>query len=187
MDRLLADAKEALSRQKCWRAAGRYYWLTMRYVHYCPAFAAQLYRSAGGVVEPELFLQTARHPHDGNSLRKIMRKWLALLLFPDGSGAAGEAADSGWVNPYPPGVSASSSPLSARQPVSGVMTLVARAGGTEWPDPAGLRVRLCSQSRCVELLMVVRECTTHGFAYVPAVEPSALSGKSSAAADLSRR
>ncbi len=49
-DRLLAQTQEALSRQKC-LARRRYYWLTMRYVHYCPAFAAQ-FTAAGGVVEP---------------------------------------------------------------------------------------------------------------------------------------
>ncbi len=83
------------------------------------------------------------------------------------------------------GVSASSSPLSARQPVSGVMTLVAWRYELNGPTPAGLRVRLCSQSRCVEL--DGQSGTTHGFAHVPAVEPLRLSGKSPAAADLSRR
>ncbi|EHY4687938.1 flagellar protein FlhE, partial [Salmonella enterica subsp. enterica serovar Agona] len=52
-----------------------------------------------------------------------MRKWLALLLFPLAVQAAGEGAwqDSGMgVTLNYRGVSASSSPLSARQPVSGV-------------------------------------------------------------------
>ncbi|ECB6910736.1 flagellar protein FlhE [Salmonella enterica subsp. enterica serovar Kingston] len=101
-----------------------------------------------------------------------MRKWLALLLFPLTVQAAGEGAwqDSGMgVTLNYRGVSASSSPLSARQPVSGVMTLVAWRYELNGPTPAGLRVRLCSQSRCVEL--DGQGGTTHGFAHVPAVEP----------------
>ncbi|EAX5885709.1 flagellar protein FlhE [Salmonella enterica subsp. enterica serovar Newport] len=101
-----------------------------------------------------------------------MRKWLALLLFPLTVQAAGEGAwqDSGMgVTLNYRGVSASSSPLSARQPVSGVMTLVAWRYELNGPTPAGLRVRLCSQSRCVEL--DGQSGTTHGFAHVSAVEP----------------
>lgn len=101
-----------------------------------------------------------------------MRKWLALLLFPLTVQAAGEGAwqDSGMgVTLNYRGVSASSSPLSARQPVSGLMTLVAWRYELNGPTPAGLRVRLCSQSRCVEL--DGQNGTTHGFAHVPAVEP----------------
>ncbi|HAK7384240.1 TPA: flagellar protein FlhE [Salmonella enterica] len=101
-----------------------------------------------------------------------MRKWLALLLFPLTVQAAGEGAwqDSGMgVTLNYRGVSASSSPLSARQPVSGVMTLVAWRYELNGPTPAGLRVRLCSQSRCVEL--DGQSGTTHGFAHAPAVEP----------------
>lgn len=101
-----------------------------------------------------------------------MRKWLALLLFPLTVQAAGEGAwqDSGMgVTLNYRGVSASSSPLSARQPVSGVMTLVAWRYELNGPTPAGLRVRLCSQSRCVEL--DGQSGTTHGFAHFPAVEP----------------
>lgn len=37
------------------------------------------------------------------------------------------------------------------------------------PTPAGLRVRLCSQSRCVEL--DGQSGTTNGFNNVPAIEP----------------
>ncbi|ESE98562.1 flagellar protein FlhE [Salmonella enterica subsp. enterica serovar Virchow str. ATCC 51955] len=93
-----------------------------------------------------------------------MRKWLALLLFPLTVQAAGEGAwqDSGMgVTLNYRGVSASSSPLSARQPVSGVMTLVAWRYELNGPTPASLRVRLCSQSRCVEL--DGQSGTTHGF------------------------
>ncbi|NYY75658.1 flagellar protein FlhE [Escherichia coli] len=49
------------------------------------------------------------------------------------------------------GESMSSAPLSTRQPASGLMTLVAWRYQLIGPTPAGLRVRLCSQSRCVEL------------------------------------
>ncbi|QXY85950.1 flagellar protein FlhE [Salmonella bongori] len=101
-----------------------------------------------------------------------MRKWLTLLIFPLTVQAAGEGAwqDSGMgVTLNYRGVSASSSPLAARQPVSGLMTLVAWRYELNGPTPAGLRVRLCSQSRCVEL--DGQSGTTHGFANVPAAEP----------------
>lgn len=117
-----------------------------------------------------------------------MRKWLALLLFPLTVQAAGEGAwqDSGMgVTLNYRGVSASSSPLSARQPVSGVMTLVAWRYELNGPTPAGLRVRLCSQSRCVELMVRVARPTV--LLMFPQSSRSALSGKSPAAADLSRR
>lgn len=101
-----------------------------------------------------------------------MRKWLTLLLFPLTVQAAGEGAwqDSGMgITLNYRGVSASSSPLAARQPVSGLMTLVAWRYELNGPTPAGLRVRLCSQSRCVEL--DGQSGTTQGFANVPAAEP----------------
>lgn len=101
-----------------------------------------------------------------------MRKWLTLLLLPLTVQAAGEGAwqDSGMgVTLNYRGVSASSSPLSTRQPVSGLMTLVAWRYELNGPTPAGLRVRLCSQSRCVEL--DGQSGTTSAFASVPAAEP----------------
>ncbi len=61
------------------------------------------------------------------------------------------------------------------------MTLVARRYEL-MARPAGLRVRLCSQSRCVEL--DGQSGTTHGFAHVHSRARSALSGKSPAAADI---
>lgn len=67
------------------------------------------------------------------------------------------------------GQSASSSPLVPDPSVSGLMTLVAWRYELNGPTPAGLRVRLCSQSRCVEL--DGQSGTTHGFNNVPAVEP----------------
>lgn len=65
------------------------------------------------------------------------------------------------------------------------MTLVAWRYELNGPTPAGLRVRLCSQSRCVEL--DGQSGTTHGLLMFPQSSRSALSGKSPAAADLSRR
>ncbi len=47
-----ANARRFLAEEML--ARRRYYWLTMRYVHYCPAFAAQFY-ATGGVVRHELF------------------------------------------------------------------------------------------------------------------------------------
>ena len=73
-----------------------------------------------------------------------MRKLLWLLLFPLVVQAAGEG-------------------------VSGLMTLVAWRYELNGPTPAGLRVRLCSQSRCVEI--EGQSGTTQAFNNVPAVEP----------------
>ena len=81
-----------------------------------------------------------------------MRKLLLLLLFPLAVQAAGEGAwqASGMgITLNHRGQSASSAPLVPSQPVSGLMTLVAWRYELNGPTPAGLRVRLCSQSRCV--------------------------------------
>lgn len=101
-----------------------------------------------------------------------MRRLLWLLLFPLAAQAAGEGAwqaSSIGITLNHRGESASSSPLSAGQPVSGLMTLVAWRYELNGPTPAGLRVRLCSQSRCVEL--DGQSGTTTAFSNVPAVEP----------------
>ena len=101
-----------------------------------------------------------------------MRKLLWLLLFPLAVQAAGEGAwqaSSIGITLNHRGVSASSSPLSSSQPVSGLMTLVAWRYELNGPTPAGLRVRLCSQSRCVEI--EGQSGTTQAFNNVPAVEP----------------
>lgn len=101
-----------------------------------------------------------------------MRKLLWLLLFPVAVQAAGEgawqASGMGITLNYR-GESASSAPLVPSQPVSGLMTLVAWRYELNGPTPAGLRVRLCSQARCVEL--DGQSGTTHAFNNVPAVEP----------------
>ncbi|WP_406908198.1 flagellar protein FlhE [Citrobacter freundii] len=101
-----------------------------------------------------------------------MRKLLWLLFFPLVAQAAGEgawqASGMGITLNYR-GQSASSAPLVPGQPVSGLMTLVAWRYELNGPTPAGLRVRLCSQSRCVEL--DGQRGTTNGFNNVPAIEP----------------
>lgn len=101
-----------------------------------------------------------------------MRRLLWLLLFPLAAQAAGEGAwqaSSIGITLNHRGESASSAPLSAGQPVSGLMTPVAWRYELNGLTPAGLRVRLCSQSRCVEL--DGQSGTTTAFSNVPAVEP----------------
>lgn len=101
-----------------------------------------------------------------------MRKLFWLLLFPLTVQAAGEGAwqaSSIGITLNHRGVSASSAPLSSSQPVSGLMSLVAWRYELNGPTPAGLRVRLCSQSRCVEI--EGQSGTTMAFSNVPAVEP----------------
>ncbi|POT59366.1 flagellar protein FlhE [Citrobacter amalonaticus] len=101
-----------------------------------------------------------------------MRKFVWLLLLPLAAHAAEDGAwqaSSTGVTLNYRGESMSSSPLSPGQPVSGLMTLVAWRYELIGPTPAGLRVRLCSQSRCVEL--DGQSGTTLAFSHVPAVEP----------------
>ena len=101
-----------------------------------------------------------------------MRALLAILLFPLLVQAAGEGmwqASSVGVTLNHRGESMSSAPLSTRQPASGLMTLVAWRYQLIGPTPAGLRVRLCSQSRCVEL--EGQSGTTVAFSGIPAAEP----------------
>ena len=101
-----------------------------------------------------------------------MRKLLLLLALPMVAQAAGEGAwqdSSIGLTLNNRGVAASSRPLSAKQPVSGLMTLVAWRYELNGPIPAGLRVRLCSQARCTELDGA--SGTTHASNCVPAAEP----------------
>ncbi|MGG2078971.1 flagellar protein FlhE [Lelliottia nimipressuralis] len=101
-----------------------------------------------------------------------MRHWLWILLFPMLAQAAGEGtwqASSIGITLSNRGVSTSSRPLSASEPASGLMTLVVWRYQLIGPTPAGLRVRLCSQTRCTEL--DGESGTTHAFNGVPAVEP----------------
>ena len=83
-----------------------------------------------------------------------MRKWLWSLLFPLAAQAAGEGAwqaSSIGLTLNHRGESISSRPLSASEPVSGQMTLVAWNYTLTGPTPAGLQVRLCSLTRCAEI------------------------------------
>ncbi|MFK3713213.1 MULTISPECIES: flagellar protein FlhE [Leclercia] len=101
-----------------------------------------------------------------------MRKLLWLLALPMMAQAAGEGAwqdSSIGLTLNNRGVAASSRPLSAKQPVSGLMTLVVWRYELNGPIPAGLRVRLCSQARCTELNGA--SGSTNAFNNVPAAEP----------------
>ena len=101
-----------------------------------------------------------------------MRKLLWLLALPMMAQAAGEGAwqdSSIGLTLNNRGVAASSRPLSAKQPVSGLMTLVVWRYELNGPIPAGLRVRLCSQARCTELDGA--SGSTNAFNNVPAAEP----------------
>lgn len=102
----------------------------------------------------------------------MMKTLLAMLLFPLMAQAAGEGmwqASSAGVTLNHRGESMSSAPLSSRQSASGLMTLVAWRYQLIGPTPAGLRVRLCSQSRCVEL--DGQSGSTVAFSDIPAAEP----------------
>lgn len=101
-----------------------------------------------------------------------MRLLAGLLLIPSLALASGEgawqASGRGVVLNYR-GESASSPPLVASQPANGLMTLIAWRYSLIGPTPAGLRVRLCSQTRCVEL--DGQSGTTQGLQNTPASEP----------------
>lgn len=101
-----------------------------------------------------------------------MCKWLWILLLPVMAHAAGEGAwqaSSIGITLSNRGVATSSRPLSSDEQVSGLMTLVVWRYQLIGPTPAGLRVRLCSQTRCTEL--DGESGTTHAFTGVPAIEP----------------
>ncbi len=101
-----------------------------------------------------------------------MRKLFWLLALPMMAQAAGEGAwqdSSIGLTLNNRGVAASSRPLSAKQPVSGLMTLVVWRYELNGPIPGGLRVRLCSQARCTELDGA--SGSTNAFNNVPAAEP----------------
>ena len=79
-------------------------------------------------------------------------KWLWILLFPLAAQAAGEGqASSMGVTLSNRGVAMSSNPLSPSETVSGQMGMVVWNYRLIGPTPAGLRVRLCSQTRCTEI------------------------------------
>lgn len=101
-----------------------------------------------------------------------MRYLLLLLCLPfaalgKGEGAW-EASNGGTVLSYR-GVVASSSPLVAPEQTNGLMDVVAWRYSLTGPVPAGLLVRLCSQSRCVPI--EGGQGSTRGLTGVPASEP----------------
>ncbi|MEW7314644.1 flagellar protein FlhE [Buttiauxella gaviniae] len=101
-----------------------------------------------------------------------MSRLLLLILLPFIAQANGEGAwqASGMgATLSHRGVAASSRALAPSQPVSGVMTLVAWRYELIGPTPAGLNVRLCSVTRCVEI--EGQNGTTRGFTNVAASEP----------------
>ena len=147
-DRLLAQTQEALSRQEMLGAP--------------PVL----------LVNHALRPLLSRFLRRSDDWRQIMRALLAILLFPLLVQAAGEGmwqASSVGVTLNHRGESMSSAPLSTRQPAAGLMTLVAWRYQLIGPTPAGLRVRLCSQSRCVEL--EGQSGTTVAFSGIAAAEP----------------
>lgn len=95
-----------------------------------------------------------------------------LLLLPLLAHAAGEGAwqaSSKGITLSHRGQAISSMPLSPGQPPDGLMTVVAWRYELVGPTPAGLLVRLCSQSRCVAI--EGQTGTTRAFTNVPASEP----------------
>lgn len=102
-----------------------------------------------------------------------MRQLLLLLLgLPLLTQAAGEgswqASHTGITLNYR-GIAASSAPLAPRQPVQGSITNIGWRYELNGPIPAGLRVRLCSLSRCSELEGASGQ--TSAFSQVSAAEP----------------
>lgn len=88
---------------------------------------------------------------------------------------ANAAAEGAWqasgmgITLHNRGVSASSSVLSPPPSAYGLMTIVSWSYTPIGPTPANLLVRLCSQSRCVEL--DGESGSTRAFTGVPAIEP----------------
>ncbi|HDR2860523.1 TPA: flagellar protein FlhE [Enterobacter asburiae] len=102
----------------------------------------------------------------------MMHKWLWVLFFPLAAQAAGEGtwqASSMGITLNHRGESMSSRPLSPSESASGQMTLVAWNYRLIGPTPAGLRVRLCTQTRCAEI--DGENGTTQAFDGVSALEP----------------
>jgi flagellar protein FlhE len=93
----------------------------------------------------------------------------ALPLFVQAAGSGAWQASSMGITLVNRGQAASSRPLAPSQPVNGLMTVVAWRYELIGPTPAGLVVRLCSQTRCVQL--DGQSGTTVGFDGVPAIEP----------------
>lgn len=101
-----------------------------------------------------------------------MNRLLMLMLLPFVSHASGEGAwqaSSVGATLSHRGEAVSSRALAPSQPVSGLMTMVAWRYELTGPTPAGLNVRLCSVTRCVEI--EGQSGTTRGLTNVAANEP----------------
>lgn len=94
---------------------------------------------------------------------------LALPFFVHAAGGGAWEASSAGIILSNRGQSMSSNLLSSSQPVNGLMTLVVWRYELNGPTPAGLNVRLCSQTRCVPI--EGQSGSTVAFADVPAIEP----------------
>jgi flagellar protein FlhE len=102
-------------------------------------------------------------------MRLLAGLLLALPLLVQAAGSGAWQASSIGITLVNRGQAASSRPLAPSQPVNGLMTVVAWRYELIGPTPAGLVVRLCSQTRCVQL--DGQSGTTVGFNGVPAIEP----------------
>lgn len=101
-----------------------------------------------------------------------MHAFLLLLLLPfslQASGGGAWQASSVGVTLSQRGVVSSSRVLAPTHPVNGMMTLVAWRYELIGPTPAGLLVKLCSVTRCVEI--EGQSGTTRGLTNVNASEP----------------
>lgn len=102
-------------------------------------------------------------------MRLLAGLLLAVPLWVQAAGeGAWQASSAGLILSHR-GQAASSRVLAPSQPVNGLMTVVVWRYELIGPTPAGLNVRLCSQSRCVQL--DGQSGQTVGFAGVPAIEP----------------
>ncbi|ARD60304.1 flagellar protein FlhE [Kosakonia radicincitans DSM 16656] len=101
-------------------------------------------------------------------MRYLILLIVALPLFACAAGEGAWQASSIGIRLDNRGVAASSRPLGPTQPVDGLITEVSWRYELNGPTPAGLLVRLCSQTRCVAL--DGQSGSTRGLADVPAAE-----------------
>lgn len=101
-------------------------------------------------------------------MRLLLLLWLSpLLAYAAGSGAWQASGMGATLSQR--GIVANSSALHASDSVSGTMTLIAWRYQLMTPEPAGLRVKLCSPNRCVVLDGPAG--TTRGLAGISASQP----------------
>ncbi|WP_297197034.1 flagellar protein FlhE [uncultured Pluralibacter sp.] len=102
-------------------------------------------------------------------MRTLAALMLFLPLFVDAAGEGAWQASGPGVTLNYRGQAASSPPLAAAMPADGLITLVAWRYVLNGPTPAGLRVRLCAQTRCVAL--DAQSGTTRELQNLSAAEP----------------